>query len=48
MLLDVLVLASHFKSGDFFMDVIAPAIAGVVVLLLIGNSLLGRFGYKLF
>lgn len=48
MIFDIVVLASHFKSGDFFMDVIAPAIAGVVVLLLIGNSLLKHFGYQLF
>jgi hypothetical protein len=48
MMLDIVFLASHFKSGDFFMDVIAPAIAGVVVLLLIGNSLLKHFGYQLF
>lgn len=43
----ILILASHFKSGDFFIDVIAPAIAGVVVLLLIGNSILNKFGYTL-
>jgi hypothetical protein len=47
MIYGLIVLASHFKSGNFVMDVVAPAVAGVIVLLLIGNSLLGHFGYKL-
>lgn len=48
MMLDVLVLASHFKSGNFVWDVIAPAIAGGIVFILIGNSILKKFGYYLF
>lgn len=45
---ELMLLASHFKSGDFFIDVLAPSLAGVIVLILILNSVLGHFGYKLF
>jgi hypothetical protein len=41
------VLAVPFKS-NFFMDILVPALAGVFVLVLILNSLLNHFGYKLF
>jgi len=35
------------KTGDFFGDLILPAIAGAFVLALIFNSLLNKFGYTL-
>lgn len=46
-MIELIVLASFFKSGDFFMDIVLPAIAGGVVLLMIGNSILKHFGYCL-
>lgn len=45
---DLIITASFFKSGEFFMDIVFPAIAGGVVLLLILNSVLKKFGYILF
>jgi hypothetical protein len=41
------VLAIPFKE-NFVMDVIVPGAAMVFVLVLILNSLLGHWGYKLF
>jgi hypothetical protein len=32
---------------DFFMGVVLPAVVGAVVLAMIGNSLLGKWGYSL-
>ena len=36
------------KSGDFFMDIVFPGVAGAVVFALILNSVLKHFGYQLF
>ena len=40
------VLAVPFKS-NFLMDIVVPGVATIVVLLLILNSLLNHWGYKL-
>lgn len=45
--LNLVLLAVHFKSGDFLMDVVVPGVAAVAVLLMIGNSLLNHWGYRL-
>ncbi len=37
-----------FQSGDFFMDIVFPSVAGAVVFALILNSLANHFGYRLF
>jgi len=44
---DLFLLAVPFKQ-NFFMDNIVPMLAVVFVLVLILNSLLGHWGYKLF
>lgn len=35
------------KTGNFFMDIIFPGLAGGIVLLLILNSVLDHWGYSL-
>jgi len=35
------------RTGDFFMDIIFPAVAGGAVLLMIGASILKKWGYSL-
>jgi len=47
-MIELIMLASHFKSGNFIWDVVAPAVAGGVVFILIGNSIAKKFGYYLF
>lgn len=46
-MIEFILLASYFKSGDFFMDIVFPSIAGAVVLFLIFNSFIGKWGYRL-
>lgn len=38
----------YFKKGNFFDDILFPGLALCFVLVLILNSILGKFGYKLF
>jgi hypothetical protein len=45
--IELLLLAVPFKE-NFLMDSIVPGIALIFVLILILNSVLNRFGYKLF
>ena len=45
LLTDLIILAP--KSGDFFMDIVFPAVAGAVIFALIFNSLLNNWGYSL-
>lgn len=35
------------RTGDFFMDILVPGVAGGVVLLLIGASLLKHWGFEI-
>jgi len=35
------------KTGDFFMDIMFPAVAGAVIFALMFNSLLKNWGYCL-
>ena len=35
------------KSGDFFMDIVFPGVAGAIIFALIINSILNRYGYAL-
>jgi len=45
MIFDLILLAP--KSGDFFMDIIFPAVAGAVIFIMLFNSLLKTWGYYL-
>jgi hypothetical protein len=46
-MIELLLLASFFKSGDFFADIIIPGLAGAFVFALILNSILNKMGYSL-
>lgn len=46
-MIEFILLASYFKSGDFVMDIVVPSVAGAVVLFLIFNSFIGKWGYRL-
>lgn len=45
MLFELFLLAP--RSGDFFMDILVPGIAGGLVLLMIGASLLKSWGFEI-
>lgn len=45
--MDLFLIAVNFKTGDFFQDMIIPTVAVVIVLLLILNSLLNKWGFTL-
>lgn len=36
-----------FKTGEFFQDIALPAIAGGLVILFIINSILSKWGFRL-
>jgi len=35
------------RTGNFFMDIVFPAVAGAIVIALILNSILNHWGYTL-
>jgi hypothetical protein len=45
MLVSFVLLA--FKTGEFTQDIVFPAVAGAVVIVLILNSLLSKWGFRL-
>ena len=45
MIFDLIILAP--KSGDFFMDIVFPAVAGAVIFAMIFNSVIKQWGYSL-
>lgn len=46
MILEIIILAT--KRTDFFQDMILPAAVGGIVILLLLNSVLKKWGYSLF
>jgi hypothetical protein len=46
-MIEFILLASYFKTGDFLTDIVFPSVAGAVVLFLIFNSFIGKWGYRL-